>query len=562
MKFQVLPVFSDIFPDEPIPKKSDLLAIIPTDAIIRACCHINAQLHNSVSPFEKEKKAFMGLIQRMPLDVQEKIVERLKQFVKESTDYSIGIFPILHTLKLIEDSYLNYKEGTFSNSTPDEELGILKLFLVHNHEANESLKAKLETDFKGEQKMYQLFWTNLLPTSTYLQKKDFIISMYKSVKFLTYLEKFKPDFLKNYLQIYGLDNKMRIVWMLFELQANSYKKEKDQYVSYFTKGQLDHNNVAQSLLLDLVNGSRKEYAKNLKGLRASPLIKYANGDIGISDWNFIIAKYFDGLVFDFFYKSGLNTGQHTDFDNYNNDLGSNFSNPMFMDLMSSMFKKDGIIALREGEKNKDCNYDFYIRIRNHVFLFEFKDIFFPIKGSYEEIKAVLDERLTGEKGVGQIIKQIEKLSKNPASFDDFGEYSIDRLFIHPVIVYTDSSFGMTGINHYLNSNFKDNLSHEVKSKFFYINPLSMVHLDFFLERFELFEKGEIGLVEVFNTFYQRREANIEMCKKFNSHESFIALFEGFDNTMSYSYAYQPKSNVGGALYNDVLDAVKPFLAKS
>lgn len=81
MKFQVLPIFSDIFPDEPIPKKADQLAAIPSDAIIRACCHVNAELHNSITPFEKEKKAFMGLIQRMPLPVQEKIVENLRRFV-------------------------------------------------------------------------------------------------------------------------------------------------------------------------------------------------------------------------------------------------------------------------------------------------------------------------------------------------------------------------------------------------------------------------------------------------------------------------------------------------
>jgi len=294
-------------------------------------------------------------------------------------------------------------------------------------------------------------------------------------------------------------------------------------------------------------------------LRASPLIKFANGDIGVSDWNFIIAKYFDGLVFDFFYKSGLNTGQKTDFDNYNHDLGQDFSNPLFMDVMSAMFKKEGIVAFREGEKNKDCNYDFYIRIRNHVFLFEFKDTFFPIKDSYDEIKAVLDERLTGEKGVGQLAKQIEKLSKAPESFDDFGEYSIDRLFIHPVIVYTDSSFGMTGINHYLNSNFKAILPQEIRNKFFYVNPLSMVHFDLLLERFDLFHKGEINLVSVFNSFYQQQQANNEMYQRSESQDSFISLFEGFDTIVGRSYAYVPKSNVGGTLYNDVIDYIRPFL---
>lgn len=212
MKLLILPIFDDIFNGEPMPLKKDLLLEISSDAIIRACCHINATIHNSENPLEQEKKIFIALLERIQDEKRRTFYyKNLLFFLERTKGFSVGIFPVVHVLKLIEESVLNYVAGTAAESTPEQELSILKLLLIHNHETNEELKKKLKIDEHKEGRMYQLFWTTLLPTSNFLQRNDIIISIYKSVKFLNYLEQFKLEFLNEYLRVHGIDDKMKIV---------------------------------------------------------------------------------------------------------------------------------------------------------------------------------------------------------------------------------------------------------------------------------------------------------------------------------------------------------------
>ena len=67
----------------------------------------------------------------------------------------------------------------------------------------------------------------------------------------------------------------------------------------------------------------------------------------------------------------------------------------------------------------------------------------------------LNEKLLTDSGVPQLVSFITELAETPKKYDDFENngYTIDQFFIYPIIVYTDISFGMTGVNHYINTKF-------------------------------------------------------------------------------------------------------------
>src|ERR1035437_9820278 len=250
MKFNLLPIYQDISKGEVKPNKADLLKQIPTDAIIRSCCHINAELFNAENALKKEIDIFFAIIGRIKDEKRNAFYkDNLMEFVNREHGTTIGIFPVVHVLKLIEESFMSFIQGTFKETTAEQELGVLKLLLIENDEANERLKNNLKNVVEDSEKMYQLFWTNLLPTGTFLHKKSYTISMYKALRFLKYLESKYPSFIKTYIDFNEVDSPIVIIMKLFEINANGYNRERNGYCSYFTNNVLSKNFVAQNLTL-------------------------------------------------------------------------------------------------------------------------------------------------------------------------------------------------------------------------------------------------------------------------------------------------------------------------
>ena len=293
------------------------------------------------------------------------------------------------------------------------------------------------------------------------------------------------------------------------------------------------------------------------------MLKLSNQDYSVTNWNFIIDKFYEGLVFDFYNRSDISRiSGYNGFENYKTKIGEGFSNVFFMNLMKKIFNKAGTVALKEKERNEECDYDFYIRIKNHIFIFEFKDILFPIKETYEDIKNTVDTKLVQTKGIKQLIRHLNRLSENPETYDDFhaNNLSIERLFICPIIVYTDTSYSITGINHYISNEFRKLLSDDLKKQFFIINPLAMIHLDFFLENYDTFLMGKIDLLSVMNSCYGLKLLREAVYKRNPaSYENFINAHEGFDNLLACKYPFDRGNLKGGTLSDFVINEIKDHL---
>jgi hypothetical protein len=574
MEMQIVPVFKDIFPEEEQPSLDSLIASIPTDAIIKCCCFINSKLYFQKDRVNHEIKIFIHLIERLSdNNLKNKINQRFQLFQKNLNGRELAIFPLPHTLKLIEHAYIAKYYPYETRTTPEQDLNLLKALLVLNSEANEkTIKIIKGVQLSDIESTYKIFWESLLPNSTIFLQKEFITSIYKSLMFLKFLNLNYPKYLSEYLDRFALKGYHEIPLNLFDIYRNGYNQQGDFFHSYFNKDIAIKNSLVLNISLDVTNSSREDYLKknlagNFKGLRTFPFLKLIKEEYHINNWGFIVEKFYEGLVFDFFYKTSIKEVKAmSSLENYKSRIGEEFTNVFFMDLMKDIFGDLKLISYKEKERNQNCDYDFYIRIKNHIFFFEFKDILFPLKETYEEIKKTLDTKLVSNqnesaKGISQIARHIESFNRDPTIYDDLEKdgITLDKVFIHPILVYSDHAFGMTGVNHYLNHKFKSELEHKnIKCS---VHSLSMISIDFFMEEFKNFKSGTLDLTEVLNIYYKSLHEKKKLLTKEITAGNLQDAFSGFDSIIREQIPFYSKNMVKSVFFDRIIDELKPFLPK-
>ncbi len=572
MKAQILPVFKDIFPEEEQPILQDIIKTIPTDTLIKISCHINSQLYFSKERLKTEIKIFVHLIERIKDDkIRNAPYNNFIKFQKKLEGQDLAIFPLPHTLKLIELAYLSEYIPNEVKTTPEQDLDILKILLILNSGANDKTIQIFDgIDISNNESIYKIFWASLLPNSTILLRKDLILSLYKSISFFKFLNDNYPKYLNQYLEINKVDVYQRIPIKLFELYSNGYNKEQDFFYSYFNKDVVAQNQIVANLTLEIENFSREEFLSkkmqmNFKGIRTFPILKSKAEEYNVSNWNFIIEKFYEGLVFDFYNKTNIKEIKELkSFEDYKGKMGDYFTNVFFMNLMKEMFSHHPIVCLKEKERNDRCDYDFYIRIKNNVFFFEFKDILFPINESYEDIKNTIDKKLVdNKKGIKQIIRQIKNFNQDYTVFDDLEKdgITLNDIVVFPILVYSDNAFGMTGINHYLNNLFEAELNKEVGNRGFDVKPLAVMSLDFLMEEYENFRNGTLDLVSVLNLYFELQNERIKIHEISKTPLTLQNAFEGFDVIIREKVVSYSKDLLQSSLYERVIEDFKPFLAK-
>lgn len=571
MKMQIVPVFKDIFPNEEQPSLEKLIDDIPTDLIVKFGSYINAELYFSKNRLPTEIKIFIHLIERITDNkLRNEPYKNFEAFKQKLIGHEVAIFTLPHTLKIIEAAYLS-KYIPYSKSTPEQDLKLLKAILVLNSAANDrTIQVMKDVDLRNPDSVYKVFWESLLPNSTLLIRKDLIISVYMSLIFLKFLESKHSKYLAEFLAFRKVDKHHQITLQIFDLYSNGYNKEKDSFFAIFNKDVAEKNPLVQTLTLDIKNSSREKYLekkfdKHFKGLRNFPVQKSSDEQYYINNWGFIVEKFYDGLVFDFYNHTSINgeKGMNS-LDNYKSRLGEEFSNPFFMDLMDEIFSKTKCIHYREKIRSEKCDYDYYIRIKNCVFIFEFKDILFPINESFQDIKKTLDTKLISNekdsrKGINQLIRHANNFNQTPDIFDDLGKegLSLEDVSIYPIIVYTDHAFGMPAVNHYLNERFQAELKKlTLKTA---VKPLAMISLHFFMEEFSNLQQGKYELVSLVDQYYEDLDDNWKKLSQEMNSDTLEGAYSSFDSLTRQRIPSESKDMLNSVFFERIMTELKPHL---
>lgn len=250
---------------------------------------------------------------------------------------------------------------------------------------------------------------------------------------------------------------------------------------------------------------------DLNDIRSKPVYRLEKDKYAILFSKFFIDKIFQGMLFDMaatLAEIGTFSDEVTAYKSLKQQVGERFSEHymLYRTLESTLSRRIPVRMTGEAlhKELKSGEPDYYARRNNRVFVFEFKDVRLDVQTKmscdYETIRKKLYNSFVESeegkpKGVKQLANVIEKkLPEIISRVDDLAPEG--KLNIYPVLVYTDGSFDIEGINYYLNGEFRNSLNN-VDDRF-QVKDLVMVNLNLLMKLENYFRNGKIEMDKVVN----------------------------------------------------------------
>lgn len=299
--------------------------------------------------------------------------------------------------------------------------------------------------------------------------------------------------------------------------------------------------------IDFMNGMSFEQKSDgvnddLNDIRSKPVYRLEKDKYAILFSKFFIDKIFQGMLFDMaatLTAIGTFSDEVTAYKSLKQQVGERFSEQylLYKTLESTLSRR--MLVRMTGEALhkvlKSGEPDYYARRNNRVFIFEFKDIRLDaqtkISCDYETIRKKLfscfvESEEGRPKGVKQLANVIEK--KLPEIISRVDDTVPDgALKIYPILVYTDGSFDIEGINYYLNGEFKRCFSWSDDR--FQVKDLVMVNLNLLMKLENLFVNGKVDFDKVVNEYLSYKNSKeILNTVPFNKYLFQYARRKGFD----------------------------------
>lgn len=532
----MFPTLAQIFPQEKFEDLNEILDGCPSDYVLSIASYINSQIFVE-DTFKIHEDIFTRIIFQDGIINPEEIYERLKKFQNRFSTRDLVIFPLFNVLKLIENELSHYRTfDAYSNA--EKELRTLKAILFLNETLNE------EQILTKSKNTIHLLWATALIQYEYRKVKRFEIELYLSFSLFDYLRSKYPKYFKRYLEYFNCENELDFLKNLISLFLNAWNKEEHILQCVFPSDLEDKNKVIKPYIRDLTTHDSSLYkSSNFKELRNKPLLKLNNNRYLIFNWNFIIDKFRQGLLFDFFNLSGLK-GDGIRFEDYKSVIGKEYSEKdLFVYTLNSLYSEDETIINRWDDGENSWNFDYYLRIENKIVLFEFKDILMgdEIKESTgEKIEKYFGENFIetakGEpKGITQLINQIVEINNNPNYVENYDDSGLkkENLIIFPVIVYTDNSFSIPNLNLMLSKIFKEKLD-RINYDFCLVNRPVMIGMSSIISHYYYLKENPMNLVKLLHSYRQYLSSQALDFNRNPSASSFFRLSSPFDDFINKS----------------------------
>ena len=283
---------------------------------------------------------------------------------------------------------------------------------------------------------------------------------------------------------------------------------------------------------------------DFNSLRNCPVYKYGNNYLFLY-FNFFVDKLYQGFLFDFVRILNKNNCKMSDFGKLKSDLGLKYSEHIsFYKTMDLCFSNYATVSIRgENIKKilKEGEPDFYMRQGNKVFLFEFKDSTLNkgIKhsGEFEKIKLSIIEKFeetsTGQKkGIRQIINSIKYIRNSQFNRPELDLYDHEVSTIYPILVHTDCSFEVEGVNYILNERFETLLNKEKIKNQHLIKNIILVNLDTLISLQDLFYNRKLKLSSCINEYLDYTNSKRNQLNQIYPFDKFLmeqAFQKGYKN---------------------------------
>lgn len=240
-------------------------------------------------------------------------------------------------------------------------------------------------------------------------------------------------------------------------------------------------------------------SSDFTGMRFKPIYHMSELRYVVMSLNFFVDKFFQGFLFDFA-KVLINHSQTTKVTNYSQLkrlVGDEFIEKHF--FYNIMYRCFPSYICYNGTQLKSIltngEPDFYMRKGNKIFIFEFKDILLDSttkhSGDYTKIKRELYEQFVlstidkysgklktkpQRKGVTQLLHTIE--NKLPTILAEIDKVNCTKGYlIYPIIIYTDRSLSIEGVNCILSDAFTEHKVNYTIREEYILKPLTLIPLE-------------------------------------------------------------------------------------
>lgn len=505
--------FKQIFDEEPL-LPYEYLKNIEKESLLKTACYIISI--NTIESYSFECHNFIHVLFQEFLK-EKKVNDLLKKLLFIEQSYRKNItFTFIHpraSLDFLKECILLPNTGT-SKDTLNDLMNILKAYLalVEIRKTKlQDLLTNITVDNFFEAKLiiaenlqnYALTEYNIEDVQTTQLLKCFAFNNFMKNDY--YLKNIQETFLKKYnfssiyyfiitamlpLKIY---KKPKFKEGIIVLDKKEFCNKHDNlwnYLFFFC------NNIAIDVY-DLENSKKKlaDY-KDYTCFKQYPILKINNETFIIISPYFYALKLYDSLRWELkqiyeTQKENLHLTQE-----YSTYITTNFSEHILLyKTLNQLYGGNKYFALSGknfDDKGIKGRPDYYLRIHNKVFLFEYKDMLIDknkkdsdnINTFINYLKNRLDqEKTTGKskqknKGIPQIINNINDIFLN--QFESDRGLKLDSIKIYPILIIDNRIISINGINYILNEWFNEKIqtNTHLKTRQKQIMPLLVIDFDF------------------------------------------------------------------------------------
>lgn len=419
---------------------------------------------------------------------------RITNFIGERTFPTDQFFDLQSLLMTIE--YLLLHDNSCRRElSKDDKSNLFKAYLIV---CDDYLMQKEEVNQDGTYSaddMLKFYMPFELRMNTVLSIKDSLIELVKSKLFL-------DDFASNdqrfssYIDAYirgkHCESVSKYMLMLFSLSAELICNEKKTNIIKIDLS----DSVTMCSFLDNFCINIPDNTDDVN-IQEKPLYKVDHNTYCFLYVKFFVDKFFHSLLFDLAKELEkqrlIDTKKTPAYVQIKQLVGQKFTEQYLFYKVIDRILADKRYEKKTGEdmlKISDGLPDFYASKGQRMFLFEFKDIQLSRKvvtsGDYDTIIKVVENELVENekgrpKGITQLANDIDKHLADIVGKDRVSE----KLYVYPILVYSDSSFDIEGFNYYLNNRFHEIIRTRNIPSNVHVKDVLMVNIDTLI----MFEKA-------------------------------------------------------------------------
>lgn len=538
--------YNAIFNDYETVDPRNLIANISTKNSLEIIGYFIAQVHTK----ERSLEAQIDFLNIWGSRLPNEIILLVNDFIRRTYQEGKSEFNFINNIAasiLIEIIIENTNDiEPVENLTPQQELDLFKAYLWCNQYWTDKQLGLIPKSIETVDDLISVIFPVQLPYMEILEFKDFRLQFLKAVIFFKFCDKneiFKI-YLNAFLAEYNINTWQKYLTNILSLYIRRFEELRTPSIVNISNDHPEIKDFINQFCVDLNDFAKSD---DFTSLRKTPIYKVDDDNFLFLNLNFFVDKLFQGIQFELFrvikkQKLTYNKKPIKTFDQFRSIYAEQISEKgIFYETLKYSFAKNGY-KLMDGDQLHNIlgqgEPDFYIRDKDKIYLFEYKDIILnaDVKHSYnfETIKdeistKMISNQVGSQKGITQLFNSISNIRKG--DYDKVDDYkNLKDCIIYPIIVFTDFSFNLPGINHFLNNEFfKLIYGSDIKNKES-IKDLTLIDIDTFLKFQDLFRSKKLKINNCLSEYHSKT-------KKYGSIFNLVETFNIFihDKTMHMDY---------------------------